>query len=127
MPLGHELHPNSDEIAFKIDYDITSRLNLKFLFQHQRSGEGIILDSNGNITANYGGNINFGLGDAYLRTNGFLDGIRINRDIFTFNLLWQPVKQFYIEGKFQYRITDNISKDIKFNDMYYFATIKADI
>ena len=127
MSLGHALPPNSDEIAFKIDYDISNRLNLKFLFQHQRSGEGIILDSNGSIAANYGGNINFGLGDAYLRTNGFLDGFRVNRDIFTFNLLWQPVKQFYIEGKFQYRITDNISKDIKFNDMYYFATIKADI
>lgn len=127
MSLGHGLPPNSDEIALKIDCDITNRLNLKFLFQHQRSGEGIILDSNGNIIANYGGNINFGLGDAYLRTNGFLDGIRVNRDIFTFDLIWQPVKQFYVEGKFQYRITDNISKELKFSDMFYFATIKADL
>lgn len=127
MSLGHALPPNSDEIALKMDYNITNRLNIKIMYQHQRSGEGIILDSNGKITANYGGNINFGLGDAYLRTNGFLDGIRINRDIFTFGFLWQPVKQFYVEGKFQYRNTNNISRDLKFRDFYYFATIKADL
>ncbi|MEO8666200.1 MAG: capsule assembly Wzi family protein [Ignavibacteria bacterium] len=127
MPLGHALPPNSDEIAGKINFDITNRLRLKLLYQHQRSGEGIILDSSGNIIANYGGNINFGLGDAYLRTNGFLDGTRINRDIFTAEIFWQPVRQFYFEGKFQYRLTDNISDDLKFKDSYYFATLRVDL
>lgn len=125
--LGHALPPNSDEIAAKISYDITNRLKLDLLFQHQRSGEGIVLDSTGNIIANYGGNINFGLGDAYLRTNGFLDGTRINRDIFTINLYWQPLRQFFIEGKFQYRIIKNINDNISFRDSYYFATVRIDL
>ncbi|MBL0108553.1 MAG: hypothetical protein IPP52_15055 [Ignavibacteria bacterium] len=95
MSLGHALPPNSDEIAFKIDYDISNRLNLKFLFQHQRSGEGILLDSNGSIAANYGGNINFGWGDAYLRTNGFLDGFQSQQRHIYFYLLWQPEAVLY--------------------------------
>lgn len=127
LSLGHALPPNSDEIAAKINYDITYRLKLELLFQHQRSGEGIVLDSAGSIIANYGGNINFGLGDAYLRNNGFLDGTRINREIFTMNLLWQPVKQFYVEGKFQYRMIRNITGNISFKDSYYFATLRLDL
>ncbi|MDQ3020005.1 MAG: capsule assembly Wzi family protein [Bacteroidota bacterium] len=127
MPLGHALPPNSDEIAAKISCDVSDRLNINLLYQHQRSGEGIVLDSSGNIIANYGGNINFGLGDAYLRTNGFLDGTRINRDIFTAEILWQPVWQFYFEGKFQYRVNNNLTDDLKFKDSFYFASFKVDL
>ncbi len=125
--LGHALPPNSDEIAFKINYDITSRITLDFLYQYQRSGTGIILDSSGKITANYGGNINFGLGDAYLRTNGFLDGIRINRNIFSAGVLFQPIRQFFLSGQFQYIISDNITNDIEFNDLYYNANIVIEL
>jgi len=127
LSLGHALPPNSDEIAAKISYEITNRLKLDLLFQHQRSGEGIVLDSSGNIIANYGGNINFGLGDAYLRTNGFLDGTRINRDIFTASVYWQPLRQFFLEGKFQYKVMKNITDDISFKDSYYFATLRIDL
>ncbi|MEO6695110.1 MAG: hypothetical protein ABIY50_08105, partial [Ignavibacteria bacterium] len=127
LSLGHKLPPNSDEIAAKISFDLTNRIKLDLLFQHQRSGEGIILDSSGKIIANYGGNINFGLGDAYLRTNGFLDGIRINRDILTAGFYWEPLRQFFIEGKFQYRIIRNISESITFKDSYYFATLRIEL
>jgi len=125
--LGHSLPPNSDEIAGKINFDITGRLHLRLKYQHQRSGKGIIVDTSGNLLANYGGNINFGLGDAYLRTNGFLDGTRINREIFTMEILWEPVKQFYLEGKFQYRIIKNLTEDLKYNDSYYFAAMRVDL
>lgn len=127
MPLGHSLPPNSDEIAIEFDYDITNRINLNFLYRHQRSGEGIILDSSGIVTANYGGNIYFGEGDAYLRTNKFLDGNRINRDLYTVNFSWEPVKQYFLEGKFQYSVIDNISAGKKFYDKYYFATFKINL
>lgn len=127
MPLGHSLPPNSDEIAFEFDYDITNRVNLNFLYRHQRSGEGIILDSAGVITANYGGNIYFGEGDAYLRTNNFLDGNRINRDFYTINFSWEPVKQYLLEGKFQYSVINNFTTGKKFYDRYYFAALKINL
>lgn len=126
MSLGHALPPNSDEIAARAGYEIGNKLRFTLLYQHQRSGEGIIVDTAGRLIANYGGNINFGLGDAYLRSNGFLDGIRINRDIFTANIYWQFVKQFYLEGKFQYRIINNITENVKFKDSYYFATLRVE-
>ncbi|MBL8006292.1 MAG: hypothetical protein JNJ56_02080 [Ignavibacteria bacterium] len=125
--LGHTLPPNSDEIALKLNYDITNRINIGVLYRHQRSGTGIILDSSGKLEANYGGNINFGLGDAYLRTNGFLDGIRINRDIFSFSFLWQPVKQFYLKGMFQYNISDNLTYNYITKESFYYLTFLIDI
>ena len=124
MSLGHALPPNSDEIAFNVRYNITNRIELNFLYQFQRSGTGILLDSAGYILANYGGDINFGEGDAYLRTNGFLDGTRINRNIFTVDFCWQPVKQFYLEAKYQFRSIDNLTDSIKLKDSYYFATLR---
>ncbi|MBV6478236.1 MAG: hypothetical protein HGGPFJEG_00986 [Ignavibacteria bacterium] len=127
LPLGHSLPPNSDEIAVEFDYDITNRLNVNFLFRHQRSGEGIIVDSAGVIKANYGGNIYFGEGDAYLRTNNFLDGNRVNRDFYTVNVLWEPIKQYFVEGKFQYSVIDNVSTGKKFYDKYYFASLKINL
>jgi hypothetical protein len=123
LSLGHALPPNSDEIALKIDYYMSNRLKLVIQYQHQRSGEGIVIDSTGKLIANYGGNINFGLGDAYLRSNGFLDGVRINRDIYTTTVFWRPYLQFYLEGKFQYRNINNLSADLKTNETYYFASL----
>lgn len=127
LPLGHSLPPNSDEIALKINYNLYSRLNLNISYKHQRSGEGIVVDSSGNLIANYGGNINYGEGDAYLRTNSFLDGTRINRDIITSMLIWEPVKQYFIEGYFQYRITDNVTYNKTFYDRSYFIKLKIGI
>lgn len=123
--LGHALPPNSDEIALKLIYDITNRVRLHFIFQHQRSGEGLVFDSLGNFVANYGGDINFGFGDAYLRTNGFLDGRRVNRDVFNLELSWQPVWQFFLEGKFRYKIENDLYRNIKFKDTYYVLTARA--
>jgi hypothetical protein len=122
LSLGHALPPNSDEIAAMLSYNITNRIKLDFLYQRQRSGEGIELDSAGNIVANYGGDINFGEGDHFLRQSKFLDGIRINRNIFTFNLDWQPVRQYFLSVRYVYRMLDNLSSNKKFNDSYWFLT-----
>jgi hypothetical protein len=127
LPLGHKLPPNSDEIALRIDYNITNRLKLLVQYQHQRSGKGIEFDSSGGLIANYGGNINFGLGDAYIRTNGFLDGHRVNRNIITANVSWQPVRQFYFEGRFQYRHVKNVTAELLFKDSFYFLNARLEI
>lgn len=125
--LGHSLPPNSDEIAAKIVYDITNRLQVNFLYRHQRSGEGIVVDSNGVLQANYGGNINFGLGDAYLRTNKFLDGVRINRDLINIGIYWEPLRQLYITGNYELRMINNITDNLKTSDSYFFGAIGIDL
>lgn len=125
LPLGHHLEPNSDEIAVKLNYNITNRLNLNVLYQHQRSANGIETDSSGRVIVNYGGNINNATGYSYSDPE-FLKGNRINRDIITTNLTWQFIRQFYIELKYVYRIINNIYQSKKFNDKYYFATFRID-
>ncbi|MBS1517303.1 MAG: hypothetical protein JSS91_04380 [Bacteroidetes bacterium] len=125
LPLGHHLAPNSDEIAFRLNYDFTSRINLNLLFQHQRSADGIILDSTGRVIVNYGGNVNNASGYSYSDPS-FLKGNRINRNIITANFSWQFIRQFFIEFKYVHRIIDNIYQNKKFTDDYGFATIRVD-
>ena len=126
LPLGHHLEPNSDEIAVKLNYDITDRLNLNLLYQHQRSANGIVTDSLGRVLINYGGNINNATGISYSDPE-FLKGNRIDRDIITAGLSWQFLRQFFIEFKYVQRLIKNIyQNNKKFEDKYYFATLRVD-
>lgn len=125
LPLGHHLEPNSDEAALKLDYNITNRVNLNLLYQHQRSANGIVTDSIGRVIVNYGGNINNASGYSY-SDPAFLKGNRIDSDIITANLSWQFIRQFFVEVKFVQRFINNIYQNKKFSDKYYFATLRID-
>lgn len=126
MPLGAKLNPNSDEVALKLSYNITQRVKVDLQYQFQRSGEGIVYDSLGNVVINYGGNINNGVGDNYPNSTSFLDGNRINRNILTANLKFEPLKQFFLEFKYVYNDIDNIFQSKKYNNNYFFATLRID-
>jgi len=125
LPLGHHLEPNSDEIAFRFNYDFTNRINLNLMYQFQRSANGIVTDSAGRVLVNYGGNRNNASGYSYSDPE-FLKGNRINRSIITANFTWEFLRQFYIELNYVHRAIDNIYQNVKFNDDYGFATIRID-
>jgi len=124
LPLGHNLPPNSDEIALKLTSYIYSRLNLKLTYQHQRSASRIVL-SGDTLIANYGGNIDRGDGDV-VRDNKFLDGDRVNHDIFTFEFSWQPVRQYFLDFKYQYTLSNLLYASKKYTDSYFFLTGRID-
>lgn len=125
MSLGHKLQPNSDEIAFKFGYDITNRIKLSFIYQYQRSGGGYLLDSAGKIIQNYGGDIN--RGDYwYIEKNTFLQGYRTNRNIFTLNVNIEPIRQYFIEAKLYYKISDLIYLNKTYNDLYFWITARIE-
>lgn len=125
LPLGHHLPPNSDEIALKLNYDITNRLNFNILYQHQRSANGIVTDSLGRVIVNYGGDINNATGYSYSDPE-FLKGDRINRDIITTNVSWQFLWQFYFDIFYVHRMINNIYQSNRFNDDYGFVTLRID-
>jgi len=125
MPLGVKLPPNGEEISFKVVYNITNRLTLNILYQYQRSGEGLVFDSTGTLIRNYGGYINVGVGDT-LAKNDFLAGNRINRNLFTFNLKYEPIKQFYCELEYRLLAQDLLYLNRKTYDHLFFLTIKVD-
>ncbi|MBL7129191.1 MAG: hypothetical protein ISS16_09445 [Ignavibacteria bacterium] len=124
LPLGHDLPPNSDEIALKLSYDLTHRLNLSLLYQKQRSANGIIIRYD-TLIMNYGGNIE--RGDwAKGQDAIFLDGDRINRDIVTAQLTWQPIRQYFLEIKYVYEFQDLIYMSRKLKDHYGWLTLRVD-
>lgn len=125
LSLGHNLEPNSDEIAVKLNYDITNRVNFNFLYQYQRSANGIEYDSTGRVLVNYGGFINNASGYSYSNPE-FLKGNRINRNIITANATWQFIRQFFLEVKYVQRFIDNIYQSVSFNDKYFFASLRID-
>jgi hypothetical protein len=126
LPLGHALPPNSDEVAFKLHYDLTNRIKIDFIYQFQRSGEGILFDSTGKLLVNYGGNINRGDGDYYIQKNIFLNGNRINRNLFTVNFVFEPIKQYFMELKYQFKALDLKYLNKKTNDNLYWITLRID-
>jgi hypothetical protein len=125
MPLGPSLSPNGDEIAMKIIYNITNRLRLDFLYQHQRSAEGLEFDSTGKLVTNYGGYIYRGDCDLS-KYNEFLNGNRINRDILTFNLRFEPIRQYFFEIKYKYEYQNLLYLNRKIKDHIFFLTFRLD-
>ncbi|MCX6165953.1 MAG: hypothetical protein NTU73_14005, partial [Ignavibacteriae bacterium] len=124
LPLGHNLSPNSDEIALRLSSYIYKRLNVKFTYQHQRSAGRLIIHGD-TLIENWGGEINRGDGDI-VRDNAFLSGDRVDKDIFTLDLLWQPLRQYFLEFKYQYKISNLIYAFKKYKDVYFFLTARVD-
>ena len=107
LPLGHIIGPNSDQFYAKLGYYFTGRVAMFIEYQHIRSGKNIY-DNSGNLLKNVGGDINipFRIGvdndHAY-----FLDGIRINDDIFKFNFRIEPARGYIFNFVYYYDITKN--------------------
>ena len=116
--LGHPIGPNSDEIFVRIAYNLNEWTRFSFDYQYIRHGENIY-DSQGALSFNAGG-------DAFVphRTNidpvqiEFLDGERINTNIFTIGFRFEPVRQFVFDLVFKETMKKNITYDISDNSSY---------
>lgn len=132
ISLGHSLPPNSDEIALELDYYLTNRVTLNFLYKHQRSGEGF-LDANGNltfddrvpITRNFGGDVNRGDLD-FKYVNNFLMGFRVNHDIFTLSTRIEPIRQYFLDVSYSFQSVDKIYLSKTFSDQFLYVTASMD-
>lgn len=125
ISIGHLLPPNSDEIALMLNYYLTNRIKLNFVFKHQRSGEGFLYDSDGKIIRNFGGDVNRGDLDA-IAPNIFLMGNRVNRNIFNFSIHIEPVRQFFIDIDYSFQSIDKIYLSKTFSDQFLYTTISTD-
>ena len=121
--MGHQLPPNSDEIALKLSYCVLPRMYISALAQFQRSGEGFVYDSLGNMVINYGGNIYYGAMDMYGKKNVFLQGNRVNRSLLTLEASWEPVRQWTLEVKYLYKMEDLIYAGKKTRDGFLYLKI----
>ncbi|MCU0373487.1 MAG: capsule assembly Wzi family protein [Ignavibacteria bacterium] len=124
LPLGHNLPPNSDEIAVKFKSNIYSRLDATITYRHQRSGNEVVLNGD-TLVYNAGGDINRGDGDV-VTENEFLQGDRTDRDIVQLDLIWQPLRQYYLIFSYKYLNYNLLYNSTKKSDNIFFGTVKID-
>jgi hypothetical protein len=123
LPLGHSLNPNSDEHAFGLKFNFGSRIKASVTYKIQRTGENYY-DSLGNFI-NVGSNILDGSND-FLRKNTFLNGVRINRNILTAEIIFEPIKQYFFSVKYQRRDYNYIDKNINHTENIFWGSFKID-
>ncbi|MCX7798253.1 MAG: capsule assembly Wzi family protein [Melioribacter sp.] len=118
--LGHRIGPNADELYSRISYNLNERLRINFEYQHIRSGENLY-DALGNLVFNAGGDALVAYRDGIdAKHIKFLDGERINHDIFTLNLRYEPFRECYFDLVYNYTIEKNITKEKKnYNNFAY--------
>jgi len=124
MPLGHKLNPNSDEIAIKLDYWPHHRINVRSLVQLQRSANGLKYDKEGKVIVNYGGDYSEG---QEIQGIKFLDGNRINRSIYTLDITYEFIRQYYLKFHYQRRMINNIFESKKYHENIFYFVIEVNI
>ncbi|MEK6552230.1 MAG: capsule assembly Wzi family protein, partial [Bacteroidota bacterium] len=116
--LGHRIGPNSDEIFTRVAYNFNERIRLSFDYQYIRHGQNIY-DSQRNLVFNAGGDAFVAHRDIVdpIRID-FLDGERINQNIFTFNVRYEPFRNFIFDLFYRGIMNKNISRDVTNNSSY---------
>ena len=115
--LGHRIGPNADEIFARFAYNVNSWIGASLEYRHQRSGENIY-DDDENLIKNVGGDIFVSHESRESDIAIFLDGIRINTDIFQAGIRIEPIRDFIFDIIYNYRIDNNITEGYKNNYSY---------
>lgn len=111
--LGHRIGPNADELYSRLSYNLNDWIRLNFVYTHIRRGENVF-DDEGNLVKNVGGDIYLSHGYNPVNTTAkFLDGIRINNDVFEFGMRIEPARDFIFDIIYNYNIESNITSGIK--------------
>jgi len=116
--LGDPIGPNADEIFTSLAYNITDWMRVTFDYHFIRKGENIY-DEQGNLIKNVGGDINLTHGENPENTEAiFLDGIRINNNVYMFGFRVEPIRDFIFDFIYEYNHEHNISTNMTFDQSY---------
>ena len=125
--LGDQIGPNSDEIFLRLAYNANASLRLNFDFQHIRHGDNIY-DPFGNLIFNSGGDVFIAHRDNIDPVNiEFLDGERINTNIFTFGMRYEPIRQVFLDLVYKQIIQKNATRDISNNSSYGYLKLQFEL
>ena len=116
--LGHPIGPNADEIFTRLAYNFTDWIRFTLDYHFIRRGENIY-DEDGNLIKNVGGDINLTHGTKPENTEAlFLDGIRIDNNIFQLGLRIEPIRDFIFDFIYEFNNEKNLSEGTRFNQSY---------
>jgi hypothetical protein len=125
--LGDSIGPNSDEIYVNAAYNLNEKVRLSFTFQHIRHGANIY-DSLGNLVFNSGGDPFVAHRDGIDPIDiNFLDGERINTNIFTFGVTYEPIRKFFLDLVYKKIVQKNVMLDVSNNSSYGYLKLQFEI
>jgi hypothetical protein len=116
--LGHPIGPNADELFSRLSYDVNDWIRVSFDYRYIRRGENVY-DTSGTLIKNVGGDIDISHGPVpENETAIFLDGIRINNNIFTAAVRVEPFRDFIFHLTYQYDYEENLTLGTNSNLSY---------
>lgn len=111
--LGHRIGPNADELMTRLNYNLNEKIRLNFEYKYVRKGNNIY-DDNGNLIKNVGGDVALTHGEIVVNEHAkFLDGERVNYDIFSTGIRTEPLRGYIFDLSFNYEKQDNLYKNFK--------------
>jgi len=116
--LGHRIGPNADELMFRSNYNFNEWIRFTIEYRYQREGNNVYADD-GTLINNVGGDIALTHGFVPENTNAyFLDGERVNTNIFSFGFRIEPIRDFIFDISYNYNKSNNTTKNIS-SDISY--------
>ena len=104
--LGTSLQPNSSSTKFYLYYRPHYRINISSMFSYTLHGANII-DESGNVSVNYGGDINLGHRVSDSEEVYFLQGKREIFREYNINLMYEPINNWKIVLSLKYLNSSN--------------------
>lgn len=98
--LGSQIGPNSDEILLRAAYNVSPSLRLNCDYQYIRHGANIY-DAQGNLIFNAGGDVFIDNRPSDSTEIPFLDGDRINTNILTLDIKYEPIRKIFFDLVFK--------------------------
>lgn len=116
--LGHRIGPNADELMLRSNYNFNEWIRLSLEYRYQREGNNFYADD-GTLLKNVGGDIALSHGYVIPTDRAyFLDGERVNTNIFILGLRLEPIRGFIFDisynNRYQMNITKNISNSLSY-------------
>lgn len=123
--LGHHLEPNSDEWFLQVGYRPCKKLRAWLGYTVARHGENVVSDTG--LVRNVGGDLLVG------HRNGidsdvaeFLDGNLVRNGTVQVRAIYELVRNLYITGIYEYRITKTYNEGLTLNDRYASVQVRME-
>jgi len=123
--MGHRLGPNSDDVLLKIGYRYNHKLRATVTYEYERHGDNI-LDANGALIRNVGGDFLQGHRTIDSEEVTFLDGVLQKTRRIRFNVLYEPFNEFFVELQYELRNIQNVTLNKTFQDNLLFIQLRID-
>jgi len=122
--LGQSIGPNSDQIYTRLAYNFNEWIRAEIDYVHIRHGDNIY-DAQGQLVFNAGGDPFVSHRDNVDPVDiKFLDGERINTDIYSIDLRFEPVRQLFFDFVYKETLRRDVIRDTSSDSGYGYLMMR---